>query len=61
MKEVFEHGGGAGETFAGALCGGWIGCIEKAFIRGADGGGGCAWVYEKILVLYVGSENCQRD
>jgi hypothetical protein len=35
VEEVFEHGElGAGETFAGALCGGWIGCVEKAFIGG---------------------------
>ena len=35
MKEVFEHGGGAGETFAGALCGGWMsGWVEMGFIGG---------------------------
>ena len=34
MEELFEHGElGAGETFAGALCGG-VGCIEKVFIGG---------------------------
>jgi len=35
VEELFEHGElGAGEAFAGALCGGGIGCVEKVFIRG---------------------------
>jgi len=35
VEELFEHGElGAGETFAGALCGGGIKYIEKAFIGG---------------------------
>lgn len=35
MVELFEHGElGAGESFAGALCGGGIRCVERAFIGG---------------------------
>jgi hypothetical protein len=42
VEELFEHGElGAGETFAGTLCGGGIGCVEEAFIGGgAEAGGG---------------------